>query len=668
MITILPMQSGKQSKPNFNSQDVEQELRMMANAIRALAMDAVEKAQSGHPGMPMGMADVATVLYRYFLKFDPKTPEWTNRDRFVLSAGHGSMLLYALNYLTGYDDMTLDEIKRFRQLGSHTAGHPEKNHRLGIETTTGPLGQGFANAVGLALAERLLNARLGDNLIDHHTYVIAGDGCLMEGISEEALSFAGHMQLGKLIVFFDDNHISIDGDTSLTTSTNHLMRFEASHWHVQSINGHNYAEIYEAIIKAQESTQPSLIACRTTIGYGAPTKSGTAAAHGSPLGAAEIQKAKDFLNWPHGPFEIPEDVLKLWRSVGEKFKTVDKSKTHIQKAEVHWQNALNELKMQYCKDAPALATRQSSGQVLDQILDKVPTLIGGSADLTGSNLTKAKAQDVITKDNFKGSYIHYGIREHAMVAIMNGIKLHGEFLPYGGTFLTFSDYCRPAIRLAALMELPIILVMTHDSIGLGEDGPTHQPIEHLQSLRLIPHLNVMRPADAVEVAECWEIALTSTKNPSLLALTRQKVPTLRKYPESQNRCLKGAYIIYETKSIPLKVVLIATGSEVSIAMETTQILEEKNIGTKVVSMPSTYLFDLQPKQYKDALFPQDILKVAIEAGSSIGWERYVGQEGLIFGIQSFGASAPYEELYNHFGLTAEKISAQIAHKIHLISA
>jgi transketolase len=665
------MISGTQNSPHS----------VLANAIRTLAMDAVEKAGSGHPGMPMGMADVATVLFQHFLKFDPSHPLWPNRDRFILSAGHGSMLLYALGYLTGYQGMTLDEIKNFRQLNSHTAGHPEKNFELGIETTTGPLGQGFANAVGMALAERILQGRFGSQLIDHYTYVIAGDGCLMEGITQEALSLAGHLQLSNLIVFFDDNHISIDGSTNLSTSDNQTERFKASRWHVQAIDGHDPAAIYQAIKEAQASPLPSMIACKTTIGYGAPTKAGTATAHGSPLGKEEIEQTRKNLNWPYAPFEIPGEILNQWRDIGKKGlepykqwqKNFEKTESSLQDEfkrrfekilpKTYKEVILNLIK-KFTQDRPTLATRQTSGMTLDVLVDVFPELIGGSADLTGSNNTKAKDSKIITTSDFKGNYLHYGVREHAMVSIMNGLNLHGGLIPYGGTFLVFSDYCRPSIRLAALMKLPIILVLTHDSIGLGEDGPTHQPIEHLASLRVIPNLNVFRPADAVETAECWMAALESKETPSVLALTRQKVPAVRTVYTDKNLSEKGAYILKQPSQLPTAVTLLATGSEVHIALEVAQKLEERKINTKVVSMPCWRLFDKQPHAYRQELLDKKSLKVAIEAASPFGWERYTGKDGLIFGLNTFGASAPYEALYEHFNLTVKRITENILSYYH----
>ncbi len=646
-------------------------LTQMANAIRFLAIDAVEKAQSGHPGMPMGMADIATVLYTQFLKFDPSCPQWFDRDRFVISNGHGSMLLYALNYLTGYQGMTLDQLKNFRQLGSHTAGHPEKDQALGIETTTGPLGQGLANAVGFALGERILNAEFGDQVINHHTYVFAGDGCLMEGISHEAISFAGHLQLGKLILFFDDNQITIDGSTDLSTSDDQMARFQASQWHVQAIDGHDHQAISAAIIKAQQDPRPSMIACRTTIGYGAPHKAGTAAAHGAPLGEGEITETRDRLDWPYPPFAIPQKLLETWRDVGQQHVELrqdwDNRVTQLEPSQQHelqrriagtlpdnWQQGVQGLIKSFIANPPSQATRQLSQQVLDVLTPQLPEMIGGSADLTGSNNTRAKTMEIINKGNFAGHYVHYGIREHGMTAIMNGLALHGGFLPYGGTFLVFSDYCRPAIRLAALMKIQSIFIMTHDSIGLGEDGPTHQPIEHLASLRAIPNLYVFRPADGVEVAECWMLAVAKKDAPSLIALTRQKVPALRTTSQTENLSARGGYVLHEASG-SRQVTLLATGSEVSIAVEARDILEGKGIPTAVVSLPCWRLFEEQTEAYRHMVLQPQSMRIAIEAASPFGWERFVGEQGVIIGLTDFGASSPAKDLFEHFGLTAEHI-------------
>jgi transketolase len=639
----------------------------MANAIRALSMDAVEKAASGHPGMPMGMADVATVLFSEFLKFDPKHPNWPDRDRFILSAGHGSMLQYALLYLTGYDDMTLEEIKRFRQLGAKTAGHPEFGHATGIETTTGPLGQGLANSVGFALAERMLAARFG-NLVDHHTYVIAGDGCLMEGISQEAISLAGHLKLNKLIVLWDDNKISIDGPTSLTISEDTAKRFEASGWFVQAIDGHNVDAIRAALKKAQASDKPSMIACRTKIGYGAPTKENSEKCHGSPLGKDEIAGARKNLGWSYGEFEIPDAILSAWREVGARggkaFSEWSKKPGNYDfERLMHgdlpdgWNDAFTAFKKKLAETKPKEATRKSSENVLNVLTKEIPEMVGGSADLTGSNNTKTNHQSPVTSHDYSGSYIYYGVREHAMGAAMNGLALHGGFIPYGGTFLIFTDYMRPAIRLSALMQQRVIYVMTHDSIGLGEDGPTHQPVEHLASLRAIPNLNVFRPCDATETAECWALALTQKNTPSILSLTRQNLPALRTEYTDQNLCARGGYVISECQvaSAKCQVTLIATGSEVSIAIDAQKKLAEKNIAAKVVSLPCWELFDAQTKEYKESVLGKNTLKVAIEAASGFGWERYIGTDGIFIGMKGFGASAPAPDLYKHFGITADHI-------------
>ena len=645
----------------------------LANAIRALSMDAVERANSGHPGMPMGMADVATVLFTEFLRFDPKHPLWPNRDRFILSAGHGSMLQYALLYLTGYEDMTLDELKRFRTLGAKTAGHPEFGHASGIETTTGPLGQGLANSVGMALAERMLAARFGETAVDHYTYVIAGDGCLMEGISQEAISLAGHWKLNKLIVLWDDNKISIDGPTSLATSEDQLARFKACGWNVAAIDGHNPEAIRTAIIAAQKSDKPSLIACATKIGYGAPTKENSEKCHGSPLGKDEIAGARKKLGWAHEEFHIPEHILGAWREAGTRgakhyadwmtrFNGMDAAKRtqfeRLQRRELPegWEQALAEFKKKLEGSAPAEATRKSSENVLNVLSPLVPELIGGSADLTGSNNTKAKQQAPITSQNYGGSYIYYGVREHAMGAIMNGLALHGEFIPYGGTFMVFTDYCRPAIRLSALMQQRVIYVMTHDSIGLGEDGPTHQPVEHLASLRAMPNLNVFRPCDATETAECWALALASHSTPSILSLTRQNLPALRTAYTPDNLCARGGYVLREaelTDSAPCYT-LIATGSEVSIAVEAKKLLAEKDIAARVVSMPCWELFDQQPESYRKQVLGSGP-RIAIEAASGFGWQKYLGENGVFIGMNSFGASAPAPDLYKHFGITAEAV-------------
>ncbi len=646
----------------------------MANAIRALAMDAVEAAKSGHPGMPMGMADVATVLFSQFLRFDAADPAWPNRDRFVLSAGHGSMLLYALLYLTGYPGMDIGEIKRFRQLGSKTAGHPEYGHAPGIETTTGPLGQGLGNAVGMALAERMLNARLGSDVIDHHTYVIAGDGCLMEGISEEAISLAGHLGLGKLIVLFDDNSISIDGPTSLAVSDDEPMRFKASGWNTIAIDGQDRNAIAQALAKARaDSSKPWLIACKTTIGYGAPTKAGTASAHGEALGEEEIKGAREKLHWPYPPFEVPEPILAAWRAVGQRGAKERASWTARLAGNPAAASALSaptgaarlpavaaaiaEAKPAFAADEKKRATRVWSQMTLERVVPVLPELIGGSADLTGSNGTRTKLHKDIAKGNFSGNYVHYGVREHAMAAAMSGIALNGGLIPYGGTFLVFSDYCRPSIRLAALMRQRVIYVMTHDSIGLGEDGPTHQPIEQLAALRAIPHLLVFRPADGVETAECWEIALARDKNPSLLALSRQAVPNVRKAPTADNLSAKGAYVLTEPEG-GRDVTLIATGSEVGIAIDAARTLAGSGVRTAIVSMPSMELFRAQSEAYRGEVLGS-APRVAIEAGIAQCWYEWLGDDGRFVGLSDFGASAPAPQLYEHFGLTADKVVATV---------
>jgi len=651
----------------------------MANAIRFLSADAVQKAKSGHPGMPMGMADVATVLFRDILKYNPKDPHWADRDRFILSAGHGSMLLYSLLHLTGYEDMTLEEIKRFRQLGAKTAGHPEYGHATGIETTTGPLGQGLANAVGFAMAERLQAARFGDDIVNHYTYVIAGDGCLMEGISQEAISLAGHLKLSKLIVLFDDNGITIDGKTDLSTSENHLMRFEACGWDAQSVDGHNADAVKAAIEKAKKTNTPSLIACKTQIAFGAPTKVGTSASHGSPLGDEEIAGARKALGWSHAPFEIPADVLSAWRTAGECSKgkydawkaraaklTGDKKslwdRLESGKLPKEFAAAVQAVKKQFATDKPFWATRKTSGEVLGALVDVVPELLGGSADLTGSNLTKTKTLEPITAAHFAGRYVYYGIREHGMAAAMNGMALHGGFIPYGGTFLVFSDYCRPAIRLSALMQQRVIYVMTHDSIGLGEDGPTHQPVEHLASLRAIPNCFVYRPADAVETAECWQLAIEKNDAPSVLALTRQEVPTWRTEYVSENLSARGAYVLSESKG-EAQVNLFASGSEVTIAMEAKAKLEEKGVNVRVVSVPCMELFAQQDKEYRMGLLCHNGVKVAIEAAGRMSWERFIGPHGIFIGMESFGASGPIADLYKHFGITAENIVEKVMAKL-----
>ncbi|MCH2266380.1 MAG: transketolase [SAR324 cluster bacterium] len=642
----------------------------MANALRFLAADAVQKAKSGHPGMPMGMADVATVLFTRFLNFNASDPSWADRDRFILSAGHGSMLLYALLHLTGYEDFTLDELKNFRQLGSRTAGHPEYGHGAGIETTTGPLGQGIANAVGMALAERMLAERFGSEIVDHYTYVIAGDGCLMEGISHEAASLAGHLGLGKLIIFFDDNGISIDGSTDLAVNDDQLMRFKAYGWDVAACDGHDIDAVEAAIERAIEtSDKPSLIACKTTIGFGSPNKAGTAATHGAPLGDDEIAATREALNWPYPAFEIPEKVSNAWRNLGSRNQAkmeawqerLDKSGRKEEFERVmsgtlpeNWESPLLDFKRKHSEEKTKIASRKASQETLDVLAETIPELAGGSADLTGSNLTKAKSQKPVTPADFSGSYIHYGVREHGMAAAMNGIALHGGFIPYGGTFLIFTDYCRPAIRLSALMRQRVIYVMTHDSIGLGEDGPTHQPVEHVSSLRAIPNLNVFRPCDTVETAECWAAALAASSTPSILSLSRQGLPCMRTEHTDENLSAKGGYVLAEAEGTR-EVSLIASGSEVSIAMEARDQLQAEGVSAAVVSMPCLEKFEEQNQQYRDQVTPPEIPVVVVEAAIEQSWGRYLGRKGKFVGMSTFGASAPAGDLYKHFGITTENV-------------
>ena len=644
--------------------------RQLANAIRALAMDAVQAANSGHPGMPMGMADVATVLYSDYLKFDPTDPKWADRDRFVLSAGHGSMLAYATLHLAGYARPTIGDIRNFRQLHSPCAGHPENFELEGVETTTGPLGQGLATSVGMAIAERHLNALYGDDLVDHRTWVIAGDGCLMEGINHEAIGLAGHLGLGRLTVLWDDNKITIDGSTDLSTSEDIAARYAATGWHVESCDGHDPSDIRRAIDAALADPRPSLIACRTVIGFGAPNKQGTSATHGSPLGAEEVAAARKTLGWTAEPFVIPADIASAWAAFGEKGKALhaewnDRLASTEKKKEFEDRlsgkivpgDAFKAYLDGLVAEPPTVATRKSSENALGALTADVAALVGGSADLTGSNNTKTSSTKALTKNDYSGRYIYYGIREFGMAAAMNGMALHGGVVPYGGTFLVFADYCRAAIRLSALQRQRVVYVMTHDSIGLGEDGPTHQPIEHLQSLRAMPNLLVMRPADAVETAECWALALAQEDRPSLLALTRQNLPPLR-HDVTENLCAKGGYRL-RGASAARKVVLVATGSEVSLALEVADKLEAAGQGADVVSMVSTELFDEQAAAYQADILPDDALIVSIEAGTTFGWERYTGRHGLRFGIDSFGASAPIEDLFRHFGLTADAIAPQI---------
>lgn len=656
----------------------QEELKDMSNAIRALSMDAVQKANSGHPGMPMGMADVATVLYSKFLKFDASAPEWTDRDRFVLSGGHGSMLLYAVNYLTGYEKMTIEQIKNFRQLGAITAGHPEVEHDAGIETTTGPLGQGVATAVGMAVAERIQNGRYGDDVVDHYTYVMCGDGDLMEGISHEACSLAGHLKLSKMIMLYDDNNICIDGHTDLTFIDDTPKRFEAYGWDVQTVDGHNFDEIEAAIAKAQSTDTPSLICCKTKIGYGAPTKENSNSAHGAPLGEEEIVGTRKNLNWPHAPFEVPENILANWRNIGQQNKdarlawearlSTHERKTCHEKAHAgDYSGAIapiiKELKASFAADKPKAATRKTSGMCLEKLVEGLWLLIGGSADLTGSNNTKVKASKVINQEDYYGNYINYGVREHAMAAAMNGIALHGGLLPYAGTFLQFADYSRPAIRLAALMKQRVVHVLTHDSIGLGEDGPTHQPVEHLSALRAIPNCYTYRPCDGIETAESWELAINKQDAPSLLALTRQGLPTLRDNTE-ENLTAKGVYILKENAPNETPdITLFASGSEVEIANEAYEHYVEQGKNVRLVSCPCLDLFWEQDGDYIQNIICNKSIKVAVEAGIRQSWDRLIGGHSIFIGMDSFGASAPADELYKHFGITSQAIIAAVDKKL-----
>ena len=650
----------------------------MANAIRFLSIDAIEKANSGHPGLPMGAADIATVLYTKFLAHDPKNPKWPNRDRFILSAGHGSMLLYSAMYLSGYEDITIDEIKNFRQLGAKTAGHPEYGHVNGIETTTGPLGQGIANAVGMALGERLMHARWGD-LFDHYTYVLVGDGCLMEGISQEAIAFAGHMKLNKLIVLWDDNHISIDGAIKISDNTDQCARFEACHWNTIKVDGHDQDAIAKAIKRAHGSDKPTLIACKTTIGFGSPHKAGTNKVHGSPLGHEEVIETRKALGWTSEPFIVTADILDSWRLAGlnaakkrqeweKKLDALDANQRaefdRLMRGDLpgNFDTIINEYKKHLAAEQPKVATRKASEMALEVINGAISETIGGSADLTGSNNTKTSQTKSIVPEDFSGRYIHYGIREHAMGAIMNGLSLYGGIIPYSGTFLCFSDYARPAMRLSSLMGIRVIYVMTHDSIGLGEDGPTHQPVEHLASLRAIPNHLVFRPADVVETAECWQLALKSHKTPSTLVLTRQGLPTLRKSYEEDNLCALGAYELL-TASDDAKVTIFASGSEVEIAVNARNVLENKGIPTRVVSVPCFELFEQQVESYRTALIGNAPVKIAIEAAIRQGWDRFIGSDGVFIGMHGFGASGPIDALYTHFGVTAEAVVAAAEAKL-----
>ena len=646
--------------------------RDLANAIRFLSIDAVEKANSGHPGLPMGMADVATILFKYYLKFNPKNPNWMNRDRFVLSAGHGSMLLYSLLYLTGYKSISLNSIKNFRQLNSICAGHPEYEPNSGIETTTGPLGQGIANAVGFALAEEILKKKFGKNIINHKTYVLAGDGCLMEGISHEALSLAGHLKLKNLIMLFDNNSISIDGPTSLAVSDNYKKRFNSYGWDFIEIDGHNEKQIIKALKKAQKAKRPTTISCKTIIGYGSPNKSGTESAHGSPLGKDEIVLVRKKLKWNYEPFKVPEKILEEWKKIGNKGtkeeikwkKKYNRKKNLIEKTfsnnfnkifEIEKQNVINNLE--------TIATRKSSEKILSKLVEKNKALIGGSADLSGSNNTKTKNHKIIKPGNFTGNYIHYGVREHAMSGVMNGLALHSGLIPYGGTFLIFSDYCKPSIRLSAFMKQRVIYVMSHDSIGLGEDGPTHQPIEQLSGLRSIPNLNVFRPADTTETLECWQLALENTNTPSIIALTRQKLEQVRKEFVKENKCSKGAYELSRNNE-QIDLTILASGSELTLALEVSHKLATQNTYSKVISVPCLNYFEKQSNDYKEKILNETKYKVSIEAAATDCWKKFVGNNGLCFGIDNFGKSAPYKDAFKHFGLTSDNIVKKIKEMIN----
>jgi len=643
----------------------------LTNAIRFLSIDAVEKANSGHPGLPMGMADVATVLFKYYLRFNPKNPSWINRDRFVLSAGHGSMLLYSLLYLTGYKSISIKDIQNFRQLNSICAGHPEYEKNSGIETTTGPLGQGLSNAVGMAIAEEIMKKRFGSGLINHKTYVIASDGDLMEGISHEVMSLAGHLKLKNLVVLFDNNKISIDGSTKLSVSDNYKKRFESYGWSFQEINGHNEKQISKAIKKSLSSKKPSLISCKTIIGYGSPNKSGKASSHGAALGEKEVQLVRKKLNWKFEPFVIPKEILNEWRKIGEKGILQEKnwnalyskkskkirdefSRIINNKLPKDFDKIIKDLKKKFFDLKPNIATRQASANFLEEMTKNLPELVGGSADLSGSNNTKTKHSAILKPANFSGNYIHYGVREHGMAGIMNGMALHGGVLPYGGTFLIFLDYCKPSLRLSAFMGLKVIYIFSHDSIGLGEDGPTHQPIEHLAHLRAIPNLNVFRPADIIETLECWEIALKSSTNPSVIALSRQKIPFITETLTNKNMSSLGGYELKKTNSSP-EITLIASGSEVQIAIDALNKLKEDNINSKVVSMPCQELFDKQSKEYRERVIEKNSKKISIEASSIFGWEKYVGSEGSSLGMKSFGKSAPYKTIYEDFNLTSNSV-------------
>ena len=644
----------------------------LSNAVRFLSIDAIEKANSGHPGMPMGMADVATVLFKHFLKFNTKNPNWLNRDRFILSAGHGSMLLYSLLYLTGYKSISLDDIKSFRQLNSICAGHPEYHPGTGIETTTGPLGQGIANGVGFAIAEEILKKKFGKKIINHKTYVLSGDGCLMEGISHEALSLAGHLKLKNLIMLFDNNSISIDGSTSLAVSDNFKKRFNSYGWEYIEIDGHNEKQIFRALKKAQKAKRPTTISCKTTIGYGSPNKSGTGAAHGSPLGKDEVNLVRKKLKWNHEAFKIPEKILNEWRKIGNKGakeeikwkKYYNKKKNLIEKTfSNEFKENFETEKQNIIKNPETIATRKSSEKVLTILTETNKNIIGGSADLSGSNNTQTKNHKIIKPGDFSGNYIHYGVREHAMSGIMNGIALHSELIPYGGTFLIFSDYCKPSIRLSAFMKQRVIYVMSHDSIGLGEDGPTHQPVEQLSHLRSVPNLNVLRPADTMETLECWEIALKNSSSPSILALTRQKINPIRKEFVKENKCSYGAYELSRTNK-EIKLTIFASGSEVNLAIKVSHKLAIESIYSKVISVPCQELLEEQSADYKKKNLNETKFKISIEAGSTDCWKKYVGETGLTFGINDFGKSAPYKDVYKHFSLTSKNITKKVKEMIN----
>jgi transketolase len=669
--TMADVTPGSAPKPLPAPKD--QHLRDLADCIRFLSMDAVQLAKSGHPGAPMGMADIAVVLFKDFMKFDAADPHWFDRDRFVLSNGHASMLLYSLLYLTGYEDMTIEDLKRFRQIDSKTAGHPEYKHADGIETTTGPLGQGIANSVGFALAERIMNAKFGDDLCKHHTYVFLGDGCLMEGISQEAISLAGHLKLGNLICFWDNNSITIDGETKLAVSDNEIQRFQASGWHTLEIDGHDTDQIRDAIKTAQSVTdRPTLIACKTIIGFGFPTKAGTHKAHSDAPGEEEIAGARKLLNWNSPPFVIPDDLLKEWREIGARGKKermawadrvkaapadlrADFERRMNGELPADWKKAIADARAEFIASGKEMATRAASGATLNHLFDAIPELLGGSADLTPSNNTKAKNQVEIKPGEYNGSYIHYGVREHGMAAAINGIALHGGLIPYGGTFMCFSDYCRPSIRLATLMQIRSIFVMTHDSIGLGEDGPTHQPVEHLAAMRAVPGLGVYRPGDPVETAECWELVLDQPRRPAFLALSRQPMPLLRKEAGTENKSAKGAYVLLEAEGGPRKVTIIATGSELHLAVEAREVLQQEGIPTAVVSMPSRLHFEMQDAAYKKAVLGETHARVAVEAAVELGWDRYIGEHGRFVGMHSFGASGKIGDVYKKFDITTEAV-------------